>query len=65
MLALISPNEIVIDCNDNEGSRIAQVESESFEVAAPLFWVACSNDCIADQWYYIQQQCLPLPKPTE
>lgn len=64
MLALISPMQKVIDCNGNEGVRICQVESISFEVAQPLFWTACQDDCVADQWYYIQEQCLPLPTPA-
>jgi hypothetical protein len=61
MLALISPDEKIIDCNGNEGVRICQVESTSFEIAEPLFWTACPDNCIPSEWYYIQQQCLPLP----
>jgi hypothetical protein len=64
MLALISPMEKVIDYLGNEGVRICQVESISFEVAQPLFWTACQDDCNADTWYYIQEQCRPIPQPT-
>jgi hypothetical protein len=64
MLALISPMEKVIDYLGNEGVRICQVELISFEVAQPLFWTACQDDCVADQWYYIQEQCRPIPQPT-
>ena len=65
MLALISPMQKVIDYLGNEGVRICQVESISFEVARDLFWTACPDDCIADQWYYIQEQCLPIPIQPE
>jgi hypothetical protein len=65
MKALISPNELVTDINGNVGCRIAQVDALGFEVAAPLFWTGCPDDCVADQWYYIEQQVLPLPQPPE
>ena len=65
MLALISPTEKVIDYLGNEGVRICQVEKISFEVAQPLFWTSCPDDCIADFWYYIQEQCLPIPQQPE
>lgn len=34
--------------------RVAEVEPDSkvFDVAAPLHWVDCSDDCVADLWYY-------------
>ena len=32
--------------------RVAEVEPQSFEVASPLFWVDCPDDCKADQWYF-------------
>lgn len=62
MLALISPNEKVTDYLGNQGVRICQVESISFEVSQPLFWIACPDNCVPDQWYYIQEQCLPIPQ---
>ena len=65
MKALISPNEQVTDINGNVGCRIAQVNSIGFEVAEPLFWSGCPDDCVADEWYYIEQQILPMPKPIE
>lgn len=33
-------------------ARVAEVASAEFEVAPPLFWVACDNTIVADQWYY-------------
>lgn len=56
MKALISPNE---------NFRIAQVSPESFEVAAPLFWVECPEDCLADQWTYVDGNFVPPPPPPE
>jgi hypothetical protein len=34
--------------------RVAQVEpdDQTFPVADPLFWTACPDNCVADQWYY-------------
>jgi len=61
MKALISPDEIVIDCNNSQGKRIAQVEQNDFEVASPLYWVDCPENCLADIWYYFEGQCVPLP----
>lgn len=67
--ALISPNEVVTAPDGTVGARIAQVESATFPIAQPLFWVNCSNDCVADQWYYVNSQCeaiphAPVPVPT-
>lgn len=65
MKALISPDEIqtityisawvddepqytdIEDCQ-----RVAEVEPEAFEIAPPLHWIDCPDDCVADQWYY-------------
>jgi hypothetical protein len=32
--------------------RVAQVETQTFEVSAPLFWTLCDNDVMANQFYY-------------
>jgi len=34
--------------------RVAQVEpdDQTFPVADPYFWTDCSNDCVADAFYY-------------
>ena len=47
MKALISLNE-----PREAGYRIAQVEQQEFEVATPLFWVACAANVVADQFLY-------------
>jgi hypothetical protein len=64
MQALISPQEVVHSQNgDALGSRVAQVELIGFEVAPPLFWVDCPDDCVRDDWYYVDGQVLKKPKP--
>jgi hypothetical protein len=44
--------------------RIAQVEPDdkTFDVAPPLHWVSCPNDCIADEWYFKDGQCFVKPQ---
>jgi len=77
MKALISPNESfnltwisawdgdtpiyseILDCQ-----RVAEVEPEEFEVAPPLFWADCPDDCKADQWYFKDGQCFIKPQDT-
>jgi hypothetical protein len=34
------------------GYRVAQVDEAAFPVADTLFWVECSDDIVADQYYY-------------
>jgi hypothetical protein len=76
MKALISPNESfnltwisgwdgdtpirseILDCQ-----RVAEVEPQAFEVAPPLHWVDCPEDCVADQWYFKDGAC--YIKPTD
>lgn len=51
--ALISPNEKVRDNEGNViGSRIAETKETTFEVAPPLFWADCPDECETDTWYY-------------
>lgn len=66
MKALISPNELVYDYQGNLlGERVAEVVEVIFQVAPPLFWADCPDDCIADQWYYKDGVCEPIPQPPE
>ncbi len=60
MKALISPIE-----PRETGYRVAQVEVNQFDVAPPLFWVNCSNDTKADQFWYdpADQTIKPIPQP--
>jgi hypothetical protein len=52
MKALISSNEPV-----QTGYRVAQVapDADIFAVADTLFWVACADDVVADQFWYDPQ----------
>jgi hypothetical protein len=62
--ALISPAEKVYKYDGTLlGDRVAEVSENPFEVAAPLFWTACPDDCVADQWYYDVDAtvCEPIP----
>jgi hypothetical protein len=56
MQALISPEE---------NNRIAEVAVQSFEVAPPLYWVACADD-VTTQWTYVDGVFAPpvIPVPT-
>lgn len=65
MKALISPNEKRTDYQGNVGERVAQVEAQTFEVAAPLFWTDCPDDCVADVWWYYNGVCEIIPAPPE
>ena len=51
--ALISPTEKVYNyAGALLGERVAEVTTTPFEVAPPLFWTACADNVVADQWYY-------------
>lgn len=60
MKALISPNE-----PRQTGYRVAEVSQQQFEVSEPLFWVACANNVVADQFWYdpSDQTIKPIPIP--
>jgi len=45
--ALICPNEPILD-----GYRVAQVEEVVFPVGDPTYWTECTDDVIADYWYF-------------
>lgn len=83
--ALVSPNEQVQTydwVSDGKGGwyqnwyfipdaeRIAEVTTQPFDIAPPLFWVSCADDdVVADQWYYNKnsQQCVQIiypPRPA-
>lgn len=66
MKALISPNEFIYTANGSIllGARIAQTSSNIFEVAPPLFWVDCPDDCISYSYYYSDGQFYPIPSET-
>lgn len=62
MKALISTVETVLT-----GYRVAQVEQDSniFPVAEDLFWTDCSDDCVADQFWYDTTDKTVKPIPVE
>lgn len=77
MKALISPNESfsltwISSWNNDEPVyseildclRIAEISSTPFEVAQPLFWIDCSDECKADEWYYKDGVCYIKPEDT-
>jgi len=79
MKALISPDESFnftwISSWDNGEpvesriygcQRIAQIEADSdiFDVAVPLHWVTCPDDCDVEHWYFKDGQCFPKPQDT-
>jgi len=33
-------------------ARVCEIAEVAFEVAPPLFWVACADDVVADQYWY-------------
>jgi hypothetical protein len=46
--------------------RVAEVEPDNkvFEIAQPLYWVDCPDNCVADQWYYKDGQVQIKPQDT-
>ena len=64
MEALIAPNEKVYNyAGTLIGERVAEVCETSFDVSEPLFWVTCSDEVNADQWYYDPANKSILLKP--
>ena len=49
------------------GYRVAQVEMDNntFPVSPDLFWTDCSDDVVADQFYFdpSDNQIKPIPQP--
>lgn len=61
--ALISPNEKVYFENIEIGERIAEVETQTFEVALPLYWMPCEDNVKADV-YYLANDGTIQPNPN-
>jgi len=70
--ALICPNEPLNLINQKTGYRVAQVETAEsiFAVADPLYWLDCSDEVVADFWYFdlddatIKEVPVPAPRPS-
>lgn len=66
MQALISPNEIVYSFDGTLlGERVAEVSSNSFPVALPLFWIECDSSIVASQVYYDPNENIIKPIPID
>jgi hypothetical protein len=64
MKALIAPNEKIYNyAGTLIGERVAEVCEISFDVSEPLFWVDCSDQVNAAQWYYDPSNGSILPIP--
>jgi hypothetical protein len=44
--------------------RVAQVEPDDkiFPVHNSLIWVTCPDNCVADEWYYKNEELNPKPQ---
>lgn len=79
--ALIDPNASVQNftwVSDGKGNwvkefydipnaeRVAEVTTQPFDVAPPLFWISCDDTIVADQWYYdkVTQQFVQIVYPA-
>jgi hypothetical protein len=52
----------ILDCQ-----RVAEVKPDDkvFDVASPLHWVSCPDDCKADEWYFKDGQVYIKPTDVE
>jgi hypothetical protein len=57
MKALISPSQ---------NNVVAEVSADAniFEVAEPLFWVDCPDDCVAYLYQYVNSEIVLIPVPV-
>jgi hypothetical protein len=51
---------VIEDCQ-----RVAEVSSAPFDVASPLYWIDCPDDCAADQWYLKNGSLYPKPQNVD
>lgn len=65
MFALISPNELVTNTEGITGMRVAEINTNAFEVADPLFWVDCPDDCIPRLTIYLDGNLVFSLAPTQ
>ena len=65
MKALVSTNEKIINSDGTSGFRVAQVSEESFEVHRELVWIECSENVVADQYYYDEELDRIMPMPIQ
>lgn len=69
MFALISPQEEAWSAGSITtppvllGKRVAEVAYVQFQVAAPLFWMPCADNVVANQYYYDPNTQQIIKKP--
>ena len=57
--ALISPFEIITHSDGVQTAfRIAEVTNNLFDIAKPLFWADCSDECLPDVYVYVDGEFL-------
>ena len=61
--ALIAPMQKIYFDNVEIGERIAQVETQTFEISSPLYWMPCEDDVVADI-YYLANDGTIQPNPN-
>lgn len=61
------PKYLPVFATIQNSARVAEVlpQGSEFPVAEPLFWTACADDVVADQWYFdtATTQFLVVPEP--
>ena len=62
--APVAPSKKYTPVYTQIGQRVCQVEQEQFPIAPPLFWFACADDVVADQFYFdvSTQTIQPVPQ---
>lgn len=64
MKALVSPNEKIYSYDGIElGLRIADVRDKAYQVASPLFWIDCPDNCVSYLVYYLDGKIYDRPSP--
>ena len=58
-------NETISNFDGSTGYRVADVVNEAFDVALPLFWSDCDDECVSDLWYFKAEIGKCVPKPIE
>jgi hypothetical protein len=61
--AFISPIEIIQNPDGTTGYRVAAVLEQTYEISKPYFWVSCTDDVVADLFWYdpTDQIIKPIP----
>jgi hypothetical protein len=49
----------------NNCQRVVEVKETEFQVALPLFWVDCVEECTPADWYFKDNELHQKPKDVE